>query len=250
MTLQKLPTAPCPSCRSLVVFGERTCRGCGQRFDYGQHGTQVPPIPTLEQVAFALGVQLPTQPTRPPQAAQVPSPSALLDDLDLFADDHIANLPTTPKKSVSMTQQNTWLETTQLPMTEIAQHIDQVERLAGLIDSTLFAQFVPEHIEIYPLAALEPSPSQMLWEIPLDTGNAAKTEKNTGKQKNTKKHEKSVSCLSCGTRFTYETTTHQQTKKSQIEKIANSPQERRRKREDDEEYTRCPACGTRVSLSD
>jgi hypothetical protein len=46
-----LPTAPCPACKTTIVFGQRRCRACGQAFEYGAHA---PPEPTAEQVFDAL----------------------------------------------------------------------------------------------------------------------------------------------------------------------------------------------------
>ena len=30
-----LRTAPCPTCKNTIVFGERRCRACGMAYDYG-----------------------------------------------------------------------------------------------------------------------------------------------------------------------------------------------------------------------
>jgi hypothetical protein len=46
-----LPTAPCPACKTTIVFGQRRCRACGQAFEYGANA---PPEPTAEQVFDAL----------------------------------------------------------------------------------------------------------------------------------------------------------------------------------------------------
>jgi hypothetical protein len=46
-----LRVAPCPRCKSALVFGERQCRSCGQTFQYGM---PEPPIPSPGQIVEAL----------------------------------------------------------------------------------------------------------------------------------------------------------------------------------------------------
>src|SRR5690606_2859431 len=58
-----LPTAPCTSCRQLVVYGQRRCHSCGATFDYGP---SPPPEPTAAQVREALGLSPEPPPSSPP----------------------------------------------------------------------------------------------------------------------------------------------------------------------------------------
>ena len=40
-----LRTAPCPTCKTTIVFGERRCRSCGMAFDYGAAPAVPPSLP-------------------------------------------------------------------------------------------------------------------------------------------------------------------------------------------------------------
>ena len=131
-----LPTAPCPKCRTLLVYGQRQCLRCGERFDYGP---SAPPEPTPQQMQEALAhaqlqhaaIAAPqpahTAPTAPPPA-RVASPAASPPREDLIDRGRFDEA-----QGVAV----------------------QPEAIPGFIDSTLFAAFTPKDVAVERLADLE-----------------------------------------------------------------------------------------------
>lgn len=117
-----LRTAPCPTCKNTIVFGERRCRACGMAFDYG---AAPPPEPSAGDVFDALAGAV--------GAAPVVSPS----------------LPH-PMSAAARVDVVPGLETGRFEVGEV-----EVEDISGLIDSTLFKSMTPGHVDAPPIQGLE-----------------------------------------------------------------------------------------------
>ena len=113
-----LRTAPCPTCKYTIVFGERRCRSCGMAFDYG---AAPPPEPNAGDVFDALAGTQEVQPS-PPRP--------------LIAPARVNIVP--------------GLETGRFEVGEV-----EVEDIPGLVDSTLFKSMTSNHVDAPPIQGLE-----------------------------------------------------------------------------------------------
>lgn len=131
-----LRTAPCPTCKSTIVFGERRCRSCGMPFDYG---AAPPPEPTAAQVFDTLSLlgappstpPSPNQPSQPPRPAPPPVASS------------------TPPRQAN-TDAMPGLDTGRYEVGEV-----EIEDVPGFMDSTLFKSMTPDHVDAAPIPGLE-----------------------------------------------------------------------------------------------
>ena len=122
-----LRVAPCPRCRSALVFGERRCRSCGQSFDYGVSAPGEPTPELVHEALVAAGMLKPpeaaaAQPERAQPAPAQPA-AALMPGLDRGRYEATGNVA--------------------------------VEDIPGFIDSTLFAVLTPKEVHVAPLEQLE-----------------------------------------------------------------------------------------------
>ena len=113
-----LRTAPCPTCKYTIVFGERRCRSCGMAFDYG---AAPPPEPSAADVFDALAGTQEVQPS-----------------------------PSRPRIAPARGDVVPGLETGRFEVGEV-----EVEDISGLIDSTLFKSMTPKHVDAPPIQGLE-----------------------------------------------------------------------------------------------
>lgn len=141
-----LRVAPCPKCQQPLVFGERSCRTCGQVFNYGARN---PPEPTFAQMVEALRAaghppprldeEAPPASPRPtlrsaappapaPHPRSVPS-GAPVDDAPA-----IAGLETGRFASVG----------------DVA-----IEDVPGFMDSGIYRSFTPDSVNVQQVAGLE-----------------------------------------------------------------------------------------------
>ena len=132
-----LRVAPCPRCRSALVFGERRCRSCGQSFDYG---ATAPAEPTPEQVHDALVAagmlrvaDAAPAPAGPPPAVAPPA------------------VPPSTAAAAVLVAPMPGLDTGRYEATGDV----PVQDIPGFIDSSLFAAFTPKNVDVMPLAQLE-----------------------------------------------------------------------------------------------
>jgi len=132
-----LRTAPCPTCKSTIVFGERRCRACGMPFDYG---AAPPPEPTAAQVfdtLSLLGAAPPAPPRPTPVAPPAPAPS------------RAPAPPSTPPRRVDADAMP-GLDTGRYEVGEV-----EIEDVPGFMDSTLFKSMTPDHVDAAPIPGLE-----------------------------------------------------------------------------------------------
>lgn len=123
-----LATAPCPKCRTLLVYGQRQCMRCQERFDYG---ASPPPEPSADQIREALAhTQAALQAQQ--QAAQVPP---------------VPQAPPVAQASADLIDRGRYDDALATPV--------QTEAIPGFIDSTLFAAFTPKEVAVERLADLE-----------------------------------------------------------------------------------------------
>ncbi len=117
-----LQVAACPRCKGALVFGERACRSCGQTFQYGQ---SPPPQPTFAQIIEAL------------QAAGLPLPPGAVPTPATRAD--------RPNPFDMAIESGRFKSVGEVP----------VEDIPGLIDSSLFKRFTPDHVDAQPVFGLD-----------------------------------------------------------------------------------------------
>lgn len=146
-----LRVAPCPSCQRPLVFGERSCRTCGQAFNYGARN---PPEPTFAQLVEALRAAGHAPPslddavphTAPQNAAYrgapvapAPHPRSIVSGAPVM-DPPAPAIPTI-----------TGLESGRFERVGEV----QVDDIPGFIDSTLYAAFTPKQVNTAPVAGLD-----------------------------------------------------------------------------------------------
>jgi hypothetical protein len=132
---------PCPTCRSAVVVGERHCRGCGQRFDYG---ATPPPEPSPQEIYAALVaagvIAAPVPPVFEPAPAGGP-----------------------PTSTAAPTSADTDIEQSRY---DDVGDVDALE-VPGLIDSSLFAAMTPAQVDVQMIEGLEPTSAPAVVTAPL-----------------------------------------------------------------------------------
>jgi hypothetical protein len=140
-----LRTAPCPQCKTVIVFGERACRSCGLVFNYG---ASAPPEPTEAEVFDALLSAQPaaTSPKPAPELAPAPAPAPA--PVPPAARPAPVSTQTAPREPAVATMPG--LDTGRFSVGDV-----DVDDVPGLIDSTLFASFTPAHVDVAPIPGLE-----------------------------------------------------------------------------------------------
>lgn len=132
-----LATAPCPKCRTLLVYGQRQCLRCGERFDYG---ASPPPEPTPQQIHEALAHA--GGPAAPAAAPPAPPPP-------------VAPQPPLAPAAVQAqaAAEEDLIDRGRYDDSQAAQV--HAEEIPGFIDSTLFAAFTPKEVAVERIADLE-----------------------------------------------------------------------------------------------
>ncbi|MCC7071348.1 MAG: hypothetical protein IT383_08495 [Deltaproteobacteria bacterium] len=128
-----------------MVFGERTCRGCRQPFNYG---TRNPPEPSAAEIAEALraaghagpGPHAPAPPpsqapNRGAPAAPAPHPRSIPSGAPVRDAPALAGLETGRFEQVGAVL---------------------ADDIPGFIDSSLYAAFTPKHVDVAPVSGLDP----------------------------------------------------------------------------------------------
>jgi hypothetical protein len=127
-----LRVAACPRCKGALVFGEKACRSCGQTFQYGANA---PPTPTFQQIVEALA------------AAGLPLPPGAT--------------PTPPTRTENANPFDNAIESGRFKPTGQV----MTEEIPGFIDSSLFAAFTPDHVDVTPVFGLETGRSAEVGEV-------------------------------------------------------------------------------------
>jgi hypothetical protein len=136
-----LRVAPCPKCQQPLVFGERSCRTCGQVFNYG---TRNPPEPSFAQTVEAL------------RAAGFPPPS-----LDDDAHAPVAAMPTRPPAPAarSVPSGAPVRDVPEMPGIETGRFASvgavAIEDVPGFMDSGIYRAFTPSDVRVQPVAGLD-----------------------------------------------------------------------------------------------
>lgn len=144
-----LRVAPCPKCQHPLVFGERSCRTCGQVFNYGTRNPPEPSFPQMVEALRAAGypppsldepVRTPSGPPRSPApAAPAPHPRSIPDGAPV-AD---ATAPGAPAMA--------GLETGRFASVGYV----AIEDVPGFMDSGIYRAFTPDAVNVTPVAGME-----------------------------------------------------------------------------------------------
>ena len=149
-----LRVAPCPRCQRPLVFGERTCRGCGQPFNYG---TRNPPEPSAADVAEALRAAG-HLPVGAAPAAPAPTPGA-----------HRGAAPAPAPHPRSIPQGAPVGDVPELAGIDSGRFAPvgdvSVDDIPGFVDSTLYASFTPKQVAVAQVAGLDTGRADQVGEV-------------------------------------------------------------------------------------
>lgn len=149
-----LRVAPCPKCQHPLVFGERSCRTCGQVFNYGTRNPPEPSFPQMVEALRAAGypppsldgpVLTPVAPARSAApAAPAPHPRSIPDGAPVSDAPAMAGLETGRFASVG----------------DVA-----IEDVPGFMDSGIYRAFTPGSVDVAPVAGMETGRANEVGEV-------------------------------------------------------------------------------------
>ncbi len=157
-----LQVAPCPRCRSPIVFGERQCRSCAQPFNYG---ATPPPEPSPEQVQHAIATlrqQMAAQQQVQQQQAQQQQAQQQQDARQRAMQDQALEQAAARRANTAAGAAD-FVDTGRFDSATAGEV--EPEEIPGFVDSSLFAAYTPKTVNVAAIEGLEKTARDEVGEV-------------------------------------------------------------------------------------